>query len=135
MDEKRFEKQAKRAKRWDIFIFSIFTIIVLTIITAFGIYKYQHTFTCDKWNKDLENRFKITANMLERHHIIGMTESNIIELLGEEDGKQSSFKMVRETFPPESTLVYYLGVYIMDSNWLIISMENNVAISYCIDVT
>ena len=65
-----------------------------------------------------------------------MTEAEVISLLGNEDNnEQTSFKISRDTYPPEQTLVYYLGVTSMDNNWLVISLENGVVTDYCMDVT
>lgn len=36
---------------------------------------------------------------------------------------------------PEITLVYYIGVDLMDDVWLIISLENGVVTGYTFDVT
>lgn len=73
--------------------------------------------------------------MLNKHKLVGMSEPDIIELLGDEDSEQSSFKISKEYFPPETTIVYFLGVDYMDFCWLIISLEDGVVRSYCIDVT
>lgn len=135
MNNGSLEKQAKYLKAWKVVIFSIIIILTIAIIAGITIYKYEHTFTISKWNENIKDRYKIVSNMLEKHDIIGMSELDIIELLGEEDSKQSSFKISREVFSPEETLVYYLGVDLIDDNWLIISIENGVAVSYCIDVT
>ena len=44
--------------------------------------------------------------------------------------------MSRTYSPPETTLVCYLGVDYMDTNWLVISLDaEGVVTDYCIDVT
>ena len=63
-----------------------------------------------------------------------MYESEVIDLLGEEDSDISSFKISRIEFPPETTLVYYLGVGYMNDMWLIVSLQDGVVYEYCIDV-
>ena len=56
-------------------------------------------------------------------------------MLGEEDSDRSSFKITRKKFPPDTTLVYYLGVDFMDARWLIISLADGIVYEYCIDVS
>ena len=73
--------------------------------------------------------------MLGKYQLIGMSESDVIQLLGEEDSDQTSFKISRKYFPPDSTLVYYLGVDFMDNNWLILSINDGIVTEYCLDVT
>ena len=74
--------------------------------------------------------------MLSKYEIVGMTEKEITELLGEEyDDAPESFKYPRGEFPDESTLTYYLGVDFMDNNWLIITIEDGKATSYEIGLT
>ena len=57
----------------------------------------------------------------------GLAIGIAVALLGPEDGpEQTSFKGDRTYYPPEDTLVYYLGVDMMDGVWLVISQEDGV---------
>ena len=47
----------------------------------------------------------------------------------------ASFKLSDKNYPPESTLVYHLGVEYMDNMWLIISISDGIVAEYLIDVT
>lgn len=130
------ENEAKRAKRRIIIAFSILVFILLVIAAAFCVYRYQHTFSQEKWLSNADGRYMIVADMLEKHPLTGMSESDVIALLGEEDGDgPASFKLSREHFPPESTLVYRLGVEYIDNMWLIISISDGIVTEYLIDVT
>ncbi|NLG85666.1 MAG: hypothetical protein GX489_00345 [Firmicutes bacterium] len=138
MDENRMQEQAKRAKIWNITIISFFVTIVIVFLAYCGIYKYQHTFTVEKWAKEPDDRRKIVADLLERHKLVGMTEEEVVSLLGEEESyanTKASFKISKTYFEPENTIVYYLGVDYMDDMWLIISLDNGIVSSYCIDIT
>ena len=96
----------------------------------------KHSFTQKKWHDDKESRIDIVDSLVAKTGIIGMKEEEIIALLGNEDlTHKTSFKMSRKEFLPETTLIYYLGVEYMDSEWLIISLENGVAAYYCMDVS
>ena len=130
------ENEAKRAKRGIIIAFSVLVCILLVIAVIFFMYRSQHTFSQEKWLSNASERYMIVGDMLEKHPLIGISEDNVIALLGAEDGDgQSSFKLSRDYFPPETTLVYYLGVDYMDDMWLIISTDNGTVTEYCIDVT
>ena len=135
MKDKNIDKQIKSLKLRNTVILSIMIVLVLAIISVTMLYKYKHTFTINKWNENIEDRHKIVSNITKKYDIIGMNEQDIIKLLGKEDSEKSSFKMSTEIFPPNTTLVYYLGVDYIDDEWLIISIQNGVAVSYCIDIT
>lgn len=130
------ENEVKRAKRRIIIAFSVLIAVLLIIAAAFCVYRYQHTFSQEKWLADADERYKLVDSMLEKHPLIGMSEADVIALLGNEDGDgPASFKLSREHFPPESTLVYHLGVEYIDSMWLIISISDGIVTEYLIDVT
>ena len=130
------ENEAKRAKRGIIIAFSVLVCILLVIAVIFFMYRSQHTFSQEKWLSNASERYMIVGDMLEKHPLIGISEDNVIALLGAEDGDgQSSFKLSDKNYPPETTLVYYLGVDYMDDMWLIISTDNGTVTEYCIDVT
>lgn len=136
MDEETMRKEVEKAKRWNTVIFAVFAAAFAVLLAALCVFKYQHTYSSAKWANDRESRHKIVSNMLERNHLIGMTEADVIRLLGHEDADdQTSFKISRKYFPPESTLVYYLGVDFIDSNWLVISLDGGAVTEYCIDIT
>lgn len=130
------ENESKRAKRGIIIAFSVLVCILLVIAVIFFMYRSQHTFSQEKWLSNASERYMIVDDMLEKHPLIGISEDNVIALLGAEDGDgQSSFKLSDKNYPPETTLVYYLGVDYMDDMWLIISTDNGTVTEYCIDVT
>ena len=137
MDEHAMRKEAGRARRWNAVIFRILAAIFAVLIAAVCAFRYQHTYSPAKWANDRENRYKIVGSMLDRNQLIGMTEADVIRLLGGEDGGgQTSFKISNQYFPPETTLVYYLGVDYIDNNWLVISLDDSGVVTDCrIDVT
>lgn len=130
------ENEAKRAKRRIIIAFSVLIAVLLIIAAAFCVYRYQHTFSQEKWLADADGRFRLVDDMLEKHSLIGMSEADVIALLGAEDGDgPASFKLSDKNYPPETTLVYHLGVEYIDNMWLIISISDGVVTEYLIDVT
>lgn len=130
------ENEAKRAKRRIIIAFSVLIAVLLIIATAFYVYRYQHTFSQEKWLSNADGRYMIVADMLEKHPLTGMSEADVIALLGKEDGDgPASFKLSDKNYPPETTLVYHLGVEYIDNMWLIISISDGIVAEYLIDVT
>ena len=135
MYKEEHRRAALHAKRCNKIIFAVFICLLLISVFAFCTFKSQHTFSKSKWDTNKENRYKIVNDMLGKYQLIGMSESDVIQLLGEEDSDQTSFKISRKYFPPDSTLVYYLGVDFMDNNWLILSINDGIVTEYCLDVT
>ena len=130
------EKQMKRAKIFNYTIATIFFLGFVGIIIFLGAFKWSRTFTVSKWMENPEKRYKIVADMLSTYEFEGMTEQEIIKLLGEETKKApEEFKYPRGSFPDDSTLAYYLGVDFMDNSWLIIRLQNGVAVGHDIGLT
>ncbi len=135
MGEKEVQKQIHTAKLQNKIILIVFISLTIAVILGVCVYKYQRTFSTEKWNTDKYNRTKIVGDLLEDYNLIGMRETDIIELLGEEDSEQTSFKISRKEYPSDTTLVYFLGIDYMDNEWLILSLEDGIVYEYCIDVS
>lgn len=135
MNEQEVQNQIRKIKRQNTIIFTVFVVIAACLLLWFCAYRYQHTFTVEKWNTDIEIRSNIVDSLLEQYQLVGMYEADVIALLGQEDSEQSSFKLSREEFPPDTTLVYSLGVQWMDNEWLILLLEDGIVSDVRIDVT
>lgn len=112
--------------------------MLLVIVVTFAAYQYQHTFTRAKWIDSPNNRDKLVYDMLNQYDLVGMSETEVVDLLGEEDDKchnQATFKNHRTYYPPDTTMVYFLGVDYMDGVWLVISLDHGVVCDYCIGIT
>ena len=83
------ENEAKRAKRGIIIAFSVLVCILLVSAVIFFMYRSQHTFSQEKWLSNASERYMI-VDMLEKHPLIGISEDNVIALLGAEDGDGQS---------------------------------------------
>ena len=72
-------------------------------------------------------RAKMAADLFEDYELVGMTENEIISLLGQNDNECGKFNQ-------DNRFVYYLGEErtIIDSEWLLIDFENGVAKEYSI---
>lgn len=130
------EKEIKRAKIFICTFFVLFLMLFISVAVLVGIFKYSRTFTVGKWIDNPDERYKIVSNMLSEYDIIGMTESEIVSLLGKEtENAPERFKILKGNFPDENNLTYALGVVYMDNEWLVITMEEGIAVSYEIGAT
>ena len=74
--------------------------------------------------------------MLSKNKIIGMTENEIINLLGEEtETHPQSFKTSMSVDSDENTLICELGSKYIDYEWLIIKLNNGIVIDYDFGLT
>ena len=118
------------------FVTAILLVMFLTVAVLIMIWKYSHTFTVDKWNNEPSERYKIVSDMLSKNEIIGMTENEIISLLGEEtETHPQSFKSSMSVDSDENTLIYELGAKYIDYEWLIIKLDNRIVIDYDFGLT
>ena len=115
---------------------AILLILLLTVAVLLMVWKYNHTFTADKWNNEPSERYKIVSDMLFKNKIIGMTENEIINFLGEEtETHPQSFKSPISVYSDENTLIYELGSKYIDYEWLIIKLDNGIVIDYDFGLT
>lgn len=115
---------------------AILLILFLTVAALLMVWKYNNTFTIDKWNNEPSERYKIVSDMLSKNKIIGMTENEIINLLGEEtEIHPQIFKSPILVYSDENTLIYELGAKYIDYEWLIIKFDNGIVIDYDFDLT
>lgn len=118
--------QGKRKTHRVVVIISMVAIIFFAVMLF---YNYQHTFSSEKWKSEPEKREFIVQDLLKKYELIGMSENEVIELLGDEDEKgsqQSSFKGDNTYYPPDSTLVYYIGKDFVDGRWLVLSLSRGI---------
>lgn len=128
------QKDIKRAKVFNYTIAVIFLVIFIFTVILFGIWEWNRTFTFDKWMSNLNDRYVIVSDMLSKNNIVGMVEGEIISLLGNEtDNAPETFKHPDGIFSDEKHLTYSLGGF-MDTEYLIIEIENGVAINYTMGI-
>ena len=136
MNDAEMTNAAERAKRENLVLFGVFAAIAALLLLLAGLYRCRHSYSQHKWNTDQAHRYRIVGDLLDRHLLDGLTEAEVIALLGEEDsGERTSFKISKRYFPPETTLVYWLGVDFMDDNWLVVSLDDGVVTDVCTDLS
>ena len=136
IDEREMARQVRRAVRWNKLALAVLAGLVLLLAVWYGLDRWQHTYTPDKWFSAPSERLDILEDLLGKYDLAGMTEEEVVALLGQEDGPgQTSFKGDRTYYAPEETLGYYLGVDLMDDVWLVISVEDGVVTGYTTGTT
>ena len=73
MQEDALKIEAERARKTNIILFSIFLFIAAGIVIGVGIFKAQHTFSQEKWLRDVEHRYQMVDSLLEEYQLIGMS--------------------------------------------------------------
>ena len=127
MTDKEMERQIKKAKRFNYTVFAIFAAIVLVPGAWIISYKYQHTFTAERWAEKPEKRAEMVGDLLKKGALSGKTPEEVTALLGEDAGDGVPFKAA-------DNLIYHLWLedYIdIDSQWLIISFKDGL-VSDCV---
>ena len=124
------EKEPGKKRQLGIILLFILAGIILFML-VFQL--YRHTFSRQRWLDEPLYRQYMLSSLEKRHPLVGMTMEEAVALLGEEDSRQSTFKRSDAAYPPETTLVYYLGTESADDLWLILSFEDGVCASYKVD--
>lgn len=112
--------------------------VLMSVICAISIYVYEgHRFTTEKWKLYPEKRKLMVSDLLKRYDFIGMSEEDVIALLGQETNgsQQTSFKGDSTYYAPEETLVYYIGRDMLEGEWIIFSMQDQRVIRISFGVT
>ena len=122
------EKEIRKAKCINYVAFGISVAFVLAIIIASVAYHDKHTFSTSKWLDDPEGRTAIVDDLLEKNELVGMSEDDVLSLLGEPDNYYGYFNA-------DNRYVYYMGaergLFGIDSEWLILDfMDGVVSDSY-----
>lgn len=96
------EKVIRKAKCINYAAFGISVAFVLAIIIASVANHDKHTFSTSKWLDNPEERTAIVDNLMEKHELVGMSEDDVLSLLGEPDNDYGYFNA-------DNRYVYYMG--------------------------
>ncbi len=102
--------------------FIVFTILSVVFVGCIlgGAKNYISDFTQEKWNNNERLRKYMIDDLEQNHGIIGKTDKEIVELLGEPIYISDSLNMKYE---------YYVGESIIDPYGYQIEFENNIAVN------
>ncbi len=125
--EDDMKRAVRKAKTVNYTVFAIFLAFLFAIIVGYLAYHYQHTFHSDRWLNEPSERTDMIDNLLQNYEILGLTETEVLSLLGPHDNAQGAFNA-------DNRYVYYLGpergLFSIDSEWLLIDFTNGVVSDY-----
>lgn len=124
MSEEERQEELRRAQKFNrIALLGLLAVFVVGV--ALGIARKGHTFSTEQWLAEPAERTKIVEDLLENHSPMGMTEEEVLALLGQPSDETP--------FTEQNTLYYYLGdergLISIDSEWLVLTMEDGVVSS------
>jgi len=119
------EEAIRKIKLQTYIVFGIFTVLLAAMLIWFCSFQYWHSFSQEKWLAYPEKRANMTADLLRDYKLAGMTEDEVVSLLGQNNNDYGYF--VRD-----NRFVYFLGSErtIIDSEWLLIDFENGIVTEY-----
>lgn len=117
----------KNGKRHIIYGSLIFLIAAMILSCVY--YKEKHSFSTEKWITEPDKRALFVNDLLTDHNLIGMSENEVLELLGEHDNRMG-------TFVQDDRYVYCLGLegqlFKIDNQWLILDFTNGLVSEYAV---
>ena len=116
-------EEIKKLKRANYIALGLVAALVLACLAGAWAYRQRRSFSTEKWITDPENRTRIVDDLLSDHALTGMTEQEVLALLGGHDNDRGYFQQ-------EGRLVYWLGpergLISIDSEWLILEFSGDV---------
>lgn len=123
------ERTVPPGKRANYIALGVLLLALVAFVSGIFIYKYRHTFTTQKWVSAPEYRALMLHNFLNTNHLIGMTQSEVTALLGENDNDDGYFNA-------SDRFVYCLGLdgqlFKIDNQWLLIDFVDGVVADYSV---
>ena len=124
MSEEERQEELRRARKFNrIALLGLLAVFVMG--AALGIARKGHTFSTEQWLAEPADRTKIVDDLLENYSLVGMTEEKVLALLGQPSEETP--------FTEQNTLCYYLGdergLISIDSEWLVLSLQDGVVSS------
>ena len=127
LSEDEMKREVRKARIINYTVFAILLAILLTSIVGYFVYRYQHTFHSDRWLNEPSERTDMIDSFLQNHELIGLTEADVLSLLGPNDSSSGAFSA-------DDRYVYYLGpergLFSVDSEWLLIDFSDGVVSDY-----
>lgn len=101
---------------------ALLVVLVAAAVLLAG-YQNRHSFTPEKWRAEPEHRSRIVDDLLRDHPLLGLSEDEVVTLLGEHNNDYGYFNR-------HDRYVYYMGaergLFAMDSEWLILDFADGV---------
>lgn len=123
LSEAEMARAVRRAKIVNYTIFALFAALLLAAVIGVFVYRYDHTFRAQRWREEPGERTDMIDDLLQKQQLVGMTEADILDLLGPHDNDLGYFQA-------DDRYVYYLGpergLFSMDSEWLLLDFTGGV---------
>ena len=123
------EKEVRRAKRVILVSFCLVLVLLALFLFWLGRTLYWQSFSSAKWAAHPERRAGMVTDLLDKYPLVGMTEPEILALLGENDNDMGYFLQ-------GGRFVYCLGSQrsLIDREWLLLDFQDGVVQHYAIAV-
>lgn len=129
LSEAEMERAVRRAKIVNYTVFALFGALLLAAVIGVFVYRYEHTFRAQRWREEPDERTSMIDDLLREQPLVGMTEADVLELLGPNDNDLGYFQA-------DGRYVYYLGpergLFPIDSEWLLLDFTDGVVSAYSI---
>lgn len=95
----------------------------LIMIWIFSISYYPtNGFNQTEWNSNIEERYRMSEDIIESKMLIGKTQEEVIEILGADFSSKNESRITYE-------LGYVPGLFKIDPDYLMIKLENGIVVS------
>lgn len=119
--------EIRRIKRINYLTLGMVAVLVIGCLSGVLVIRERHSFSTEKWLSDPGNRTRIVDDLLADYALIGMTEPEVLELLGSHDNDSGYFQQ-------EGRLVYWMGpergLMSIDSEWLILDCLDGIVTAW-----
>ena len=119
--------EIRRIKRINYLTLGMVAVLVIGCLIGVLVIRERHSFSTEKWLADPGNRTRIVDDLLADYALIGMTEPEVLELLGSHDNDSGYFQQ-------EGRLVYWMGpergLMSIDSEWLILDCLDGIVTAW-----
>lgn len=121
--------EIRRLKRTNYLALAVVVAFAAACVLGLLALQERHRFSREKWLQDPENRTRIVDDLLANHELVGMTEEEILALLGDHDNEAGYFQQ-------QDRFIYWLGpergLMSIDSEWLILDFAGEVVTGWFI---
>lgn len=123
LSEAEMERAVRRAKIVNYTVVALFAALLLAAVIGVFVYRHEHTFHARRWREEPGERTDMIDDLLQKQQLVGMTEADILNLLGPHDNALGYFQA-------DDRYVYYLGpergLFAIDSEWLLLDFTGGV---------
>lgn len=121
--------EIRRLKRTNYLALAVVVAFAAACVLGLLALRERHRFSREKWLQVPENRTRIVDDLLANHELVGMTEEEILALLGDHDNEAGYFQQ-------QDRFIYWLGpergLMSIDSEWLILDFAGEVVTGWFI---